>query len=171
MQKERGPLSQRDGRLEHSRRAAIALFKFAIATIVGYLIWSALLWRLDPVILIVNTFGCLFLFYMIGKQNRKYLFSINKGILTYTIIYALSMFAYWGSFWVGIYVSGSASLALAMLALTMVVTPLMVRGAEEPEDRSSLKAVTLTGIVVLSAIVLIELNVDTPRKRKPSRET
>jgi hypothetical protein len=155
-----GALLHREARLKHSRRAAIELTKFAIATIVGYLIWSAFLWKLDPLALAANTFICLFLFHIVGEKDRRDLLSINVGIFSYTLRYAISTASYWFSFWIGIYISGSASLALAMLALTMVVTPLMVRSVEEPEDRSPLPYVILTGITLLSAVVLVELNLN-----------
>lgn len=149
---------ERERGWRHSLRAIFILTLFGICTIIGYIIYEMALQGAAPQFLVVNTFFWMLVFYSILPINRSIILTFRTSISQYTIYYAMAQFAYWYAFWVGLAAMQSATLALAILALTAVATPVAVRTLEKKGERSSIRGIFFVGLLIILAIVLIKLD-------------
>jgi hypothetical protein len=104
------------------------------------------------------TFLSLAIYFSFGPYNRAMLWGWNASITKYSIKIAIALFGYWYFFWLGLAHGGSASLALAFLALGMLVSPFLVRQLEERGERSSLLSLFGVGLLLISSVILIDLD-------------
>lgn len=139
-------------------RAAAILIMFGLFTSFAYIIYESLLGGISAQVHTVNSFIWPIIFLSIGKLNRKSVWIWRNTISWYSVKFALANFAYWYAFWNGLAAMNSAPLAIAFIALTMIVTPMMLWRLEPPEEREPIQRIILTGIVLVVAMVLIKLD-------------
>lgn len=104
-------------------RATKALAGLAVATTVGYALYSMFFTELHPVILTFATFLPLWIISAVGHYGWRAMVSRPSRIHIYAFALAAGQLGYWYCFWFGIYTLG-ATIGIAFIALLIFFPPL-----------------------------------------------
>jgi hypothetical protein len=148
----------RDRRWGQSVKAMGGMLFFAFLTIIGYIDYEVILANhVGPQLLTVNTFFWLLFYNLFDPNHRKTPWTWRSLISEYIVKYTIGTFTYWYAFWLGLSLAGTP-LALAVLALVMIVTPLAVRNLEAKENRASGARIILLGCALIVTVLLIKID-------------
>lgn len=149
---------------------AVRLFLFGIFTSFGYLLYGVFLTDVGPLVLTLNTFVWLFILQCIRFEGRTIrlrspLRAIQFVVSTHSLGFALCQFAYWILFWFAASTLKDSSsvnfapLALALLSLNTLATPLAMHFAKrDQENGHSIAPFVALALPLALSIVLIELD-------------
>lgn len=98
-------------------------------------------------------------FFCFSRTNRSLILAWRPLVSRFTVVYALSSFLYWYGFWIGL-ASEGPTITIAILSLSMFLTPLVCRPLESKNRRTPLWIVISVGILILASVFLIRIDLN-----------
>ena len=140
----------------HPAAATAAYVGFVVVTIVAYLIYEIVLFDVNPHTLLFSGFLIVFLWYL--ASNPETVRSWRPELSRHIVWYAIFVFTYWYTFWIGINAAKSADLALAFLALVIVVSPWAVDRFCTLDPIRNRRQFYCTSLMLVVGVALVKLN-------------
>jgi drug/metabolite transporter (DMT)-like permease len=141
-------------------RATKALAGLAVATTVGYALYSMFFTELHPGILTFATFLPLWVISAAGHYGRRAMVSRPSRLHIYAFALAAFQLGYWYCFWFGIYTLG-ATIGIAFIALLIFFPPL----ASHWHTRRTIRdwrRFLVSGIAVIVGVIIVKLDLAWP---------